>query len=112
MLDGSWGYDVKGGCMVKRLKNKKANFTEHLAIRLQNVQIENTDALRIIRSRDHVDAFHYCDPPYFNSDCGHYDGYSKEDFEALLKTLQAFEGKFLMRSYPSDILSDYSKQNG
>ncbi len=112
MLDGSWGYDVKGGCMVKRLKNKKANFTEHLAIRLQNVQIENTDALRVIRSRDHADAFHYCDPPYFNSDCGHYDGYSKEDFEALLKTLQACEGKFLMSSYPSDILSDYSKQNG
>src|SRR5690606_1274878 len=112
MLDGSWGYDVKGGCMVKRIENKKANFTEKLAIRLQNVQIENTDALRVIRSRDHVDAFHYCDPPYFNSDCGHYDGYSKEDFEALLKTLQACEGKFLMSSYPSDILSDYSKQNG
>src|SRR5690606_14904961 len=112
MLDGSWGYDVKGSTMPKKLLNKKNNFTEDLAIRLQNVQIENTDALRVIRSRDHKDAFHYCDPPYFNSDCGHYDGYSKEDFEALLQTLQACEGKFLMSSYPSDILADYTKQNG
>src|SRR5690606_40110212 len=55
---------------------------------------------------------YYCDPPYFNSDCGHYDGYSKEDFEVLLQTLQACEGKFLMSSYPSDILADYTKQNG
>lgn len=112
MLDGSWGYDVKGSTMPKKLLNKKNSFTEDLAIRLQNVQIENTDALRVIRSRDHKDAFHYCDPPYFNSDCGHYDGYSKEDFEALLQTLQACEGKFLMSSYPSDILADYTKQNG
>lgn len=111
MLDGSWGYDVKGCTMPKKLNSKKNSFTENLAIRLQNVQIENTDALRIIRSRDHKDAFHYCDPPYFNSDCGHYDGYSKDDFENLLITLQECEGKFLMSSYPSDILTEYSKKN-
>lgn len=111
MLDGSWGYDVKGGTMGKRLTNKKSEFTEKLAIRLQNVQIENTDALRIIRSRDHEDAFHYCDPPYFNSDCGHYDGYSRADFEELLKTLESCEGKFLLSSYPSDILKEYTNRN-
>ncbi|QZT36681.1 DNA adenine methylase [Halosquirtibacter xylanolyticus] len=44
-----------------------------MSIRLQNVQIECTDALRIINSRDQEEAFFYCDPPYFNSDCGHYD---------------------------------------
>lgn len=112
MLDGAWGYDVKGSTMVKKLNGKKDSFTEELAIRLQNVQIENTDALRVIRSRDNKEAFHYCDPPYFNSDCGHYDGYTKEDFEILLQTLEQCEGKFLLSSYPSDILNQYTKKNG
>ena len=112
MLDGTWGYDKIKGTTSQKIANKRDTFTEDLAIRIQNVQIENTDALRIINSRDYKDAFIYCDPPYFNSDCGHYDGYSKEDFENLLISLSKAKGKFLMSSYPSDILSDYTKQNG
>ena len=87
-------------------------FTEELAIRLQDVQIECTDALRIIDSRDTEGSFFYVDPPYFNSDCGHYDGYSKDDFENLLKVLSKIQGKFLLSSYPSDILSEYTARFG
>lgn len=112
MLDGSWGYDKIKGTTSQKIANKRESFTIDYSIRIQNVQIENTDALRIIRSRDYKDAFHYCDPPYFNSDCGHYDGYSIEDFEALLKLLASIEGKFLMSSYPSPILAKYTKENG
>jgi len=112
MLDGSWGYDKIRGTTSQKIANKRESFTEELAIRIQNVQIENTDALRIINSRDYKDAFIYCDPPYFNSDCGHYDGYSKQDFENLLISLKNAQGKFLMSSYPSDILSQYTKENG
>ena len=112
MLDGTWGYDVIKGTTSRKISKKRDSFTEEYAIRLQNVQIENTDALRVIRSRDYEKAFHYCDPPYFNSDCGHYDGYSIVDFEELLKTLSSLQGKFLMSSYPSDILNKYSKENG
>jgi DNA adenine methylase len=79
---------------------------------LQNAQIECTDALRIIRSRDTEDSFFYCDPPYYNSDCGHYDGYSLEDFENLLKLLSEVKGKFLLSSYPSPILKEYIKKMG
>lgn len=110
MLDGSFGYD-RIGTTSKKISNKRDSFTETLAIRVQNVQIENTDALRVIRSRDCSNAFHYCDPPYFNSDCGHYDGYSKEDFEQLLITLSMIEGKFLMSSYPSELLTEYTNDN-
>tara|TARA_R110002051_G_scaffold297564_2_gene363997 strand:+ start:47406 stop:48230 length:825 start_codon:yes stop_codon:yes gene_type:complete len=112
MLDGSWGYDKIKGTTSKKIKGKRESFTLDLSIRLQNVQIECTDALRVIKNRDYADAFHYCDPPYFNSDCGHYDGYSKEDFNSLLSTLEKIEGKFLMSSYPSDILTEYTKDNG
>lgn len=112
MLDGSFGYDKKKACMPKKLQNKKVAFTEEYAIRLQNVTIECADALRIITSRDSADAFFYCDPPYYNSDCGHYDGYSLADFENLLKTLSKLQGRFMLSSYQSPILSEYTKANG
>lgn len=111
MLDGSFGYD-RVGTTSKKVLNKREAFTLDLSIRMQSVQVECTDALRVIRSRDTAEAFHYCDPPYFNSDCGHYNGYTQEDFEELLKTLQSVEGKFLMSSYPSDILQEYTERNG
>lgn len=112
IIDGSWGYDKLKGTTSKKISNKRASFTEDYAIRLQDVQIESTDALRIISSRDLPDAFHYCDPPYYNSDCGHYDGYSLQDFENLLKLLSQIKGKFLLSSYPSDILKQYTQAHG
>ena len=112
MLDGSWGYDKAKGTTSQKISNKRDGFTLDYSIRMQNVQIESTDALRIIRSRDFEDAFFYCDPPYYNSDCGHYDGYTIEDFEMLLKTLSEIKGKFLMSSYPSEILKQFTKDNG
>lgn len=112
MLDGTWGYDVKKSTTTKKISNKRDSFTEEYAIRLQNVQLECTDALRIINSRDRDDSFFYVDPPYFNSNCGHYDGYSKQDFEQLLQTLSSIKGKFLLSSYPSDILDEYCMRYG
>lgn len=109
-LSGAFGYDKSRNVTTKKISTNRQTFTEEFAVRLQNVQIECTDALRIIRSRDTKASFFYIDPPYFNSDCGHYDGYSKEDFEALLKTLSEIEGKFLLSAYPSDILKQYTKK--
>lgn len=110
MLDGSWGYDIKKRTTSKKVMNKRDSFTEEYAIRLQDVQIECTDALRIIESRDSVATFHYIDSPYPNSDCGHYDGYSMDDYENLLKKMAKIKGKFLASSYPSEILSAYAKK--
>ncbi len=111
-MNGSWGYDKKEGTTSVKIKNKRESFTEELAIRLQRVQIENTDALRVIRSRDSKDAFFYFDPPYYNSSCGHYKGYTLEDFDRLLKLSSELEGRFLLSSYPSDILNQYVTANG
>lgn len=111
IVDGSWGYDKSKNTTTKKITNKRTGFSEEYAVRLQNVQIEAADALYIIRSRDTSETFFYCDPPYYNSDCGHYDGYSIEDFEALLKLLSAVKGKFLLSSYPSELLKKYTKVN-
>ena len=110
-LDGTWGYDIAKNTTSKKIANKRESFTEEYAIRLQNVQIECTDAIKIIRSRDTKNSFFYCDPPYYNSDCGHYDGYSIDDFENLLKVLSKIEGKFLLSSYHSPILDQYKRDN-
>lgn len=112
MIDGTWGYDKARNTTTKKIHNKATQFTEDYAIRLQNVQLECADALYIIKSRDHEEAFHYCDPPYYNSDCGHYGGYTEHDFEQLLITLAGIKGKFLLSSYPSAILDKYLKKHG
>ncbi len=111
-LDGSFGYDKTRNTTTKKITNKREAFSEDLAIRLQNVQIECADALYIIKSRDTANAFFYCDPPYYNSDCGHYDGYSLDDFEKLLIALSQIKGKFLLSSYPSEVLKRHFKANG
>jgi len=107
---GSWGYD-KYGKRVKAFKNKKIAFDQSIYQRLENTQIEHNDACKVITSRDTMDAFHYVDPPYINSDQGLYGGYTKTDYIKLLETLSAIKGKFLLSSYPSDILDEYIHKN-
>jgi DNA adenine methylase len=110
-LDGGFGFDRTGGGS-KKLDNKRAGFTVDYAIRLQRTQIECCDALRIIKSRDAPDAFFYCDPPYVGADQGHYDGYTQDDFDNLLKLLESIEGKFLLSSFRNSALTDVAKRNG
>ena len=110
-LDNSWGYDKTRNQLVKKINNARDNFTEKLAIRLQNVSIECADACYIIRSRDTENSFFYCDPPYYNANMGHYDGYSLNDYKELLETLSKIKGKFLLSSYPSDVLGEYVAQS-
>jgi len=112
MLDGGFGYDRTTGGTTKKLANKRINFTEDYAIRLQNAQIECCDALKIIRSRDTAGTFFYCDPPYVGSDQGHYDGYTQEDFDGLLNLLATIKGKFLLSSFRNEALDKLVKRKG
>lgn len=102
----SWGYD-KYGVRVKSFRNKKLNFNTSIQERLENVQVECNDACKVILSRDTLDSFHYVDPPYINSNQGMYGGYSEQDYRKLLDTLSQIKGKFLLSSYPSEILDEY-----
>lgn len=110
-LDNSWGFERKSEKTVKKTINNRDRFTEEYAIRLQNVQLESADALYVIKSRDSENSFFYEDPPYYNSDCGHYNGYLEHDFENLLKVNASIQGKFLLSSYPSELLTQYTKDN-
>jgi DNA adenine methylase len=45
------------------------------------------------------------------ADQGHYDGYTQEDFDALLNVLEGLKGKFLLSSYRNKILAEFSERN-
>jgi DNA adenine methylase len=111
-INGTFGYDKQEkNCCVKKFRNAKLNFTEELVKRLENTQIENTDALKIIESRDSEFCFHFIDPPYFNSDCGHYKGYNEIDFKHLLNICEKLKGKFILTMYPCEIINEYIRRN-
>jgi DNA adenine methylase len=88
---------------------KKEKFTKIYTERLKSTTIENKNALDIIKNFDSILAFFYIDPPYFNSCCGHYSGYSEDDFVELLNILSNIKGKFLLSCYPSDVIYEFSK---
>jgi DNA adenine methylase len=108
---GGYAYERHSNGTLKRFVNKKLAFTKDLQQRLDMVDIESNDALQVIKSRDGDDSFFYCDPPYFNSDMGHYKGYTEKDFTQLLETLSEVEGKFLLSSYPSDVLDGFTNKH-
>ena len=109
-MNGGFGYD-RTGITSKKLDNKRSDFTMDYAVRLQRVQIECCDALRIVGSRDTPETFFYLDPPYVGSDMGHYDGYTQMDFDALLEKLEAIHGKFLLSSFRNATLAKFTKRN-
>lgn len=111
MIDASWGYARKKNSCELKLNNKRADFPQELSHRLDVVQIECRDAVKVIKSRDTETSFFYIDPPYINTDCGHYAGYTEANFRELLITLTEIKGKFLLSSFPSDILNEFIKKN-
>ena len=111
-LNGSWGFDVTSNTTTRKINTKRDGFTKVFATRLERCQLECADARYVIASRDTPESFFYCDPPYYNSDLGHYDGYSERDYEELLYLLSKIKGKFLLSSYPSPPLKRYTKQHG
>jgi DNA adenine methylase len=106
---GSWGFG-KTASKEKAVAVKRDAFTKEYADRLRTVQVENNDALKVIDRCDDKDTFLYCDPPYINSDQGHYEGYTVADYESLLKRLAKFKGKFLLSSYPHPLLAKFIKK--
>lgn len=79
---------------------------------MRYTQIEQNEAHKVISSRDSEDTFVYADPPYIDSNQGHYGGYTHEHFRRDLDALAGMKGKFLLSSYPSDILTEYITKYG
>lgn len=109
--DGTFGFD-RGGTMALKVANAKDEFTERLCKRLERVTVENDDALSIISRYDCSNAFHFVDPPYVNSDCGHYEGtFNELDMERLLQLLEHTKGKFMLTMFPYEPIERYALKN-
>ncbi len=112
-LDGTFGYDKTKNSAASKVHNSKLLFNEALAQRLERTQIECTDALRIIRTRDTENTFHFVDPPYVGTNCGHYAGlYNLNDFQDLLELLVLIKGKFMLTMFPHPMLDEFINKNG
>ncbi len=97
--------------MLSEQANKKSAFGKQLFNRFKLVDIECNDAIKVIQSRDCKNAFFYVDPPYFNANMGHYKGYTEQQFSDLLECLGNIKGKFLLSSYPSDVLNNFIQKH-
>lgn len=93
----------------RKTNNYKYNFIDKYCERLERTEIFCRDAINLIKLKDTKNTFFYCDPPYVSSDCGSYKGYTMDDFKNLLDTLSNIKGKFLLSSYPEEILLEYRK---
>ena len=77
----------KSRALGSQIQLRKELFNDVYSKRLERASIFSRDALDVICKTDHEDTFHYIDPPYLNTDMGHYGGYTIEDFEKLLRLL-------------------------
>lgn len=67
----------------------------------------------MIACYDAPDAFHFVDPPYVNSYCGHYEGvFSEQNMEQLLQLLETVKGKFMLAMFSFDRIDRYAQRNG
>ncbi len=103
---GSWGFD-KYSKRVKAFINKKMRFDESIFKRLESTQIENSNAVKVIELYDTPETFHYIDPPYIETNMGHYKGYSISQYKELLKKLSTIKGKFLLSGFSNPILQEF-----
>lgn len=112
MLDGSFGYDFSGS-MPMKLRNAKADFTDAICHRLERTTIENRDALQVLKTYDVPHAWHFVDPPYVNSDCGHYEGvFGEADLGRLLDLLPQLKGKFMLTMFPHPLIAECATKHG
>ena len=73
-----------------------------LSERLRNVQLDNTDALKLLRRTvDRPEAVIYCDPPYPSAYTQAYK-YEQLDYDRLAELLSAQSGAVAVSGYPGE----------
>jgi DNA adenine methylase len=71
--------------------------------RIRDVYICNEDALKCIERWSSPQTLVYVDPPYPETNQGHYGGYTMEDWEALCELLDRLDCSYILSNYPQPI---------
>ena len=76
--------------------------------RLNKVQIENRDALLLLREYDHPETVFYLDPPYINAYKGTYaHELSDADHNRLLETIAGLKGFVALSGFPNQLYDSF-----
>ena len=97
-LNAGWRRSVNSRNEAQTWANKVDKIRDYIP-RLKYVHISCTDALTCLKQFSSPQSFAYCDPPYPDTNQGHYSGYTKADFAALVDVLDQFQGSFLLSCY-------------
>lgn len=111
VLNAGWRRAVYGRNLQATWTNKISQLPQYLD-RLAAVGITCQDALTVIKQYDSPQTFFYCDPPYPHTCQGHYAGYTLQDFQDLVNTLNQCQGSFILSNYDQpdvDIPADWER---
>ena len=118
----SFGNKIEGGFAFNDGRKKRAWITKgqfYKKERMDNLNLELSHTYFFSRSffelpelYNNPEAFYYIDPPYLNSECGHYGGWTEEDEKSLMKWIEKINGKFLLSGYPNKIRDSFIDKNG
>jgi DNA adenine methylase len=97
-LNAGWGTSVFNRNHAATWQGWQANLDQLMA-RLLGVHLECDDALAVIRRWDSPQTLFYCDPPYVDTDQGHYTGWTAAHQYALLQLLSEIEGSVVLSGY-------------
>lgn len=108
----------------RRHKNGKRAVTEDIsaenlfaaAQRFRSVQIENRDAIQLMREMDSKETLFYLDPPYVASTRPHPKAYAHEmtndDHREFAEVLYSLKGFVVLSGYPSKIYEELFERRG
>lgn len=105
---------------LKESLNKKARITREwnrlpesileASQKLKDAEIENIDAIKLIKKYNHSDCLIYIDPPYLLSSKHHkYYNFEMSDAEhiELLETIREHQAKIIISGYDNDLYDKY-----
>jgi DNA adenine methylase len=101
-IEAGWGASVVSKNDAASFLNRAARLPECFE-RLRDIYIGCEDALDFIKRWDCPHGLIYADPPYPETDQGHYGGYTLDDYQALCDALDACESSYVLSNYHQDI---------
>lgn len=98
VVNTGWQTGIKGRNLAATWNGRKKDIHKQMQ-RLENVHIENRDALDVIRTWDGLGVLHYCDPPYVGTLQPYKGKYTQDDLDALIEVIESSQGSFILSGY-------------
>ena len=110
---GFGGVLFSGWGRILYSQNRSSVWTNKLDLkpffeRIISTHISCEDAVVCLKNWNSPQSFAYIDPPYVNSNCGHYEGYTEEQYKELIEFLdETWQGSFILSGYETGFEKEY-----